>query len=107
MSNNIKCAFIKLNTIDPEFREFLFKNYHIKMPDSKMDKEEALFLFKENPSITSNNYNTLDDFNYKPSFNIRAKELTYASILQTFETHKFLNCLELRRRNIFMIYVRL
>lgn len=88
VSNNIKCAFIKLNAIEPEFREFLFDNYHIEMPDSKYDKEESLFVFKENPSILS----TQDiNFNYKPSFSQKAKELTYAAILQTFEQHKFLN----------------
>lgn len=83
MSNNIKCAFIKLSSIDEEFRRFMSDNYHVHLPESKLEKEEILYIFKENLN------SPVEKFNYKPAYNIRAKELSYASILQTFEEHKF------------------
>lgn len=58
------------------------------MPESKQDKEDVLYLFKENP-----NYMASDDkpFDYKPSYSMRARELSFATILQTFEENKFLH----------------
>lgn len=58
----------------------------MQLARSKEDKEEALFLFKENLQG-----NSVNGAAYKPAFNIRARELSYPSVLQTFEQNKFLH----------------
>lgn len=87
MSNNIKCVYIKLeDPADIDFLNFLNKNYHIDMSESKQDKEDVLYFFKENPNLS-----TADNFDYKPTYSMRARELSFATILQSFEENKFLN----------------
>jgi hypothetical protein len=78
-------SFCKKDSIDASFHEFLATNYFMQLSRSKEDKEEALFVFKENLQASHNN------INYKPAYNIKARELTYPAILQTFETSKFLH----------------
>lgn len=60
----------------------------MQLARSKEDKEETLFLFKEN---LQGNVNPANGAIYKPAFNIRARELSYSSVLQTFEQNKFLH----------------
>ena len=52
---------------------------------SNYEKQESLFLFKENMFLSLNKYE------HRPIFSQRANEITFANILQTFETNKFLN----------------
>lgn len=110
VSSNVKCTFLRLSkftlftidsrvvvfvfisvcldSIDADFHEFLATNYLMQLARSKEDKEEALFLFKEN---LQGNVNPVNGAIYKPTFNIRARELSYSSVLQTFEQNKFLH----------------
>lgn len=88
MSSNVKCAFIKLGAIDNDFREYLSENYKLDLAESKLEREEIMYVFKENLNAPAT---SIDKFSYKPAYNVRAKELTYASILQTLEEQKFLH----------------
>ena len=81
MVNNIKCSFIKLNTIDPSFVTFLKKTHKLEL-SLEPSQQDVFVLFKEN-------LNPLQP--HRPLSLINSNELSYANILQTFETNKFLN----------------
>lgn len=83
MTVNIKCASIKLNSVDSTFSQYLIDSYNIYLP-SVSDKQEIFLLFKENLSLNKNK-------EHKPVHQQYSNEISFASILQTFETNKFLS----------------
>lgn len=84
MANNIKCVSIKLSTVDTLFSDYLLDNFSISLP-SINEKQECLFLFKENM------YHSMNKHEYRPVYSQRANEISYPNMLQTLETNKFLS----------------
>ncbi len=84
MINNIKCSSIKLNSLDSNFNSYLAENFNVFLPTTN-EKQELLLLFKENTFLIGNKYE------YRPCFQQQSHEISFANILQTFESNKFLN----------------
>jgi hypothetical protein len=84
MTGLVKCASIRLNSIDENFKKYLNNYFAVDVTFSQTYKQEMLVLFKEN--IVNVNGN----FIYKPALIIKSTEFSYSTILQTFESNKLL-----------------
>ena len=68
--------------------EFLKDNY--KIDGLSEVKQEALIIFKENLLMAPVTPNVIH-FSYKPVSVTKLAELPYSTVLQTFESNKYLN----------------
>ena len=70
------------DSVDLAYSQYLLENFSIYLP-SASDKQEMLLVFKENLSFKKQEH--------KYVHQQYSNEISFASILQTFETNKFLN----------------
>lgn len=86
--------------MDKSMRAYLETNFNLNFPppSTSSNREETLVIFKETM------FTSMDGagFNFKPVSTQKSNELTYANILQTFETNKYLNLPRLSSINHFL-----
>ena len=70
------------DSVDLAYSQYLLENFSIYLP-SASDKQEMLLVFKENLSFKKQEH--------KYVHQQYSNEISFASILQTFETNKFLS----------------